>query len=206
MLYPSLTTEMERETTMLLPSSPWVHLQKIQLSHCTNLCIHNYSNDSINAAVLASSRWFSFALLHHDLGHQYLAAPEAKTGMYLWILLLKSHTTYYVNFPFMKFFDFRRPRHWQRLGLRSSFKLRRAEAFSWLPRLGPQSHHRRRILTSNTLDRTTLCWVIRFMQKRDCMCYDESYLQFQFSSHHVFNVYMNVFGLFLIHSRVKRPK
>lgn len=31
-------------------------------------------------AVLASSCWLSFALLHHDLGYQYLATQEAKTG------------------------------------------------------------------------------------------------------------------------------
>ncbi|KAG6405628.1 hypothetical protein SASPL_133220 [Salvia splendens] len=73
---------------------------------------------------LASSRQFSLALLHHDLGHKYLAAPQAKTG--------------------------KRLRLWQLLGLLLSCKLHKAGVSS-LPQLHPQSLHRR-LLTSKTLD------------------------------------------------------
>ena len=43
---------------------------------------NGHSNLPFNAAVLAPSSRFSLALLHHDLGHQYLAATQAKTGKY----------------------------------------------------------------------------------------------------------------------------
>ncbi|KAG8383086.1 hypothetical protein BUALT_Bualt05G0148000 [Buddleja alternifolia] len=37
---------------------------------------------SVSESALASCRWLSFALLHHDLGYQYITTSEAKTGKY----------------------------------------------------------------------------------------------------------------------------
>ncbi|GFP86198.1 E3 ubiquitin-protein ligase march3 [Phtheirospermum japonicum] len=79
----------------------------------------------LSVTFLASSRWLSSALLHHDLGHQYLATQEAKTGPKL------PHQMVEVVFG-----NERRLLHWRQHNSQLSSNPHKAEAFS-----SPRRHH-----------------------------------------------------------------
>ncbi|CAL0331225.1 unnamed protein product [Lupinus luteus] len=68
-------------------SSFWLNIWL--LLYCFQMhCRANLINSPFSAAFLASSSWFSFALLYHGLGNQYFAASATKTSQFLFLFQL----------------------------------------------------------------------------------------------------------------------